>query len=75
MNCVTACVYGGIAIDPRTKKAIKCDLCNGDPACAKACDYGAIKVATVKDDGFQQRSKAVSPAFQKLGIQIEEGQE
>ena len=75
MNCVTACVYGGIAIDPRTKKAIKCDLCNGDPACVKACDYGAISVTTEKAEGFHQRSKAVSSAFQKLGIQIEEGQE
>ena len=75
MNCVTACVFGGIAIDPQTKRAIKCDLCNGDPACVKACEYDAISVTTVKAEGFHQRSEAVSPAFQKLGIQIKEGQE
>jgi carbon-monoxide dehydrogenase iron sulfur subunit len=23
-------------------KPLGCDLCNGDPACAKACKYGAI---------------------------------
>jgi len=73
-NCVTACVYGGIAIDPQSKKAIKCDLCNGDPACVKACDYGAISVSSTKPEGLHQRKKAVSPAFQKTGIQIEEGQ-
>ncbi len=75
MNCVTACIYGGIAIDPRTKKAVKCDLCNGDPACVKACDYGAISVASTKPEGFHQRRKAVSMAYQTLGIQIEEVQE
>ena len=73
-NCVTACVFGGIAIDPRSKKAIKCDLCNGDPACVKACEYGAISVATVKKEGLLQRRKAVSPAIQKLRIQVEEAQ-
>lgn len=73
-NCVTACVYGGIAVDPQSKKAIKCDLCNGNPACVKACDYGAISVTTLKSEGLQQRRKAVSPALQKLGIQVEEAQ-
>jgi Fe-S-cluster-containing hydrogenase component 2 len=73
-NCVTACIYGGIAIDPHTKKAIKCDLCNGDPACVKACDYGAISVASTNREGLGKRKKAVSPAFQRLGFQIEEVQ-
>jgi len=54
MNCVTACIYGGIV---------------------KACDYGAISVASIKPEGLHQRRKAVSPAFQTLGLQIEEVQE
>ncbi|MDF1537499.1 MAG: 4Fe-4S dicluster domain-containing protein [Candidatus Thorarchaeota archaeon] len=54
-NCVAACVYGGITIDPKTKKAIKCDHCSGDPACAKACEYGAITYET--KDGLQVRHK------------------
>ena len=74
MNCVTACIYGGIAIDPQTKKAVKCDLCNGDPACVKACDYGAISVTSIKPEGFHQRKIAVFPAIQKVGIQIKEAQ-
>jgi len=73
-NCVTACTYGGISIDPKSKKAIKCDLCDGDPACAKACDYGAISIATMKKEGLHQRRKAVTPALQKLRIQVEEVQ-
>jgi Fe-S-cluster-containing hydrogenase component 2 len=55
MNCVTACIYGGIEIDPLTKKAAKCNLCWGDPACVKACDYGAIKFIEATTEGLRQR--------------------
>jgi Fe-S-cluster-containing dehydrogenase component len=24
-------------------KVIKCDFCGGDPACVKACNYGALR--------------------------------
>ena len=75
MNCVTACEYGGIGIDPITRKAVKCDLCNGDPACARACQYGAISLSASEAEGAHQRRKGLAPAFQTLGIQIEEGQE
>jgi Fe-S-cluster-containing hydrogenase component 2 len=36
-NCVTACPYGVLTLDPLTGKAIKCDLCDGDPECVKHC--------------------------------------
>ena len=73
MNCVTACVYGGIGIDPVSKKAVKCNLCDGDPACVKACAYGAISVTIAKPEGLHQRRKEATPAFQNLGIKVEEG--
>lgn len=73
MNCVTACVYGGIGMDPITKKATKCDLCGGNPACVKACQYGAISVVTPEPEGLHQRRKAINPAFEILGLIIEEG--
>jgi len=41
---VTACQFGMIRIDPETKQAFKCDLCGGDPQCAKWCPTGAITV-------------------------------
>ncbi|MFX1415741.1 MAG: 4Fe-4S dicluster domain-containing protein [Promethearchaeota archaeon] len=59
MNCVTACIYGGIEIDPLTKKAAKCDLCLGDPACVKACDYGAITFVGATDEGLNQRKQGI----------------
>jgi Fe-S-cluster-containing hydrogenase component 2 len=40
--CIPACPFGGILITPEAS-VIKCDLCNGDPACVKYCFFQAIK--------------------------------
>lgn len=36
-RCVGACPYGIMMLDPVTRKAIKCNLCNGKPACVSVC--------------------------------------
>jgi len=41
-ECAVHCPFGAANIHPATKKAFKCDLCNGDPVCAKRCPTGAI---------------------------------
>jgi Fe-S-cluster-containing dehydrogenase component len=47
-NCVEACPYAAIAIDPIRKVAVKCDLCAGrvevglKPACVSCCPGKAI---------------------------------
>ena len=40
--CVEACPINAVKIDTRTKKAIKCDLCGGDPACVRYCPTKAL---------------------------------
>lgn len=45
--CVIACPFGTVFLKPDTHKAFKCNLCEGDPACAKACPTGAIEFAEV----------------------------
>ena len=70
MNCVSACVYGGIALDPISRKAIKCDHCGGDPACLKACEYGAISY--VKESGVQHRYKDAAILVSSLQIEVGE---
>ncbi len=42
--CVEACPFGAIVLF--NGKAIKCDLCGGDPQCVKQCVPGAIKLVT-----------------------------
>lgn len=44
--CATACPFGNISIEPVTLNVIKCDLCEGDPVCAKFCPTKALEFAT-----------------------------
>lgn len=43
-RCVDACPFGAIFMHPTLNKAIKCDLCNGDPECVKWCPVSALEV-------------------------------
>ncbi|MEM4246418.1 MAG: 4Fe-4S dicluster domain-containing protein, partial [Candidatus Bathyarchaeia archaeon] len=36
-ECVTACPFHVIIVDPKTGDVVKCDLCEGEPRCAKVC--------------------------------------
>ena len=35
--CTIACPFGTVNYNADSGKVIKCDLCGGDPECAKAC--------------------------------------
>ncbi len=45
MACVGACPFGIMAYDPEKKKAIKCDLCEGNPACVQYCPSKVLVLA------------------------------
>jgi len=51
--CMMACVAGVITMPG--KLAIKCDLCGGDPACAKLCDWGALEYGEAEEIGVGKR--------------------
>jgi anaerobic carbon-monoxide dehydrogenase iron sulfur subunit len=42
LKCVKECPFQGINWDSKNKKALKCDLCGGDPVCVKVCDTKAL---------------------------------
>lgn len=42
--CVQYCPIGMVALDPDTQKAVKCELCQGDPLCVKACPTYALEL-------------------------------
>jgi len=44
--CTIACPYGKVKFQPESGKAVKCDLCGGDPACIEACPTSAIGLRT-----------------------------
>ncbi|MBI5967978.1 MAG: 4Fe-4S dicluster domain-containing protein [Deltaproteobacteria bacterium] len=45
MACIGACPYGIMVYDPEKKKALKCDLCGGDPACVQYCPSKVLVLA------------------------------
>ncbi|HBK59494.1 MAG TPA: hypothetical protein DDZ84_01700 [Firmicutes bacterium] len=54
--CFSACPVAGMCLDIHGKPA-KCDLCNGDPECVKACVAGALEY-TEDDAAVRKRRRA-----------------
>ena len=42
-NCARACPFGMVNFIEEDRKARKCDLCGGDPACVKQCPTTALR--------------------------------
>jgi Fe-S-cluster-containing hydrogenase component 2 len=45
--CVGACPFGCSLLDRQHGIVVKCDLCGGDPACAKFCPTKALEYRPV----------------------------
>ena len=41
--CVAVCPFGGISIDHKEQRVVKCDLCQGDPLCVIFCEPRALE--------------------------------
>lgn len=48
--CSEWCPIHMTHIDPDLKTAVKCDLCQGDPACVRACPTGALTIGYTTED-------------------------
>lgn len=57
-TCLIACPHSQITLHPEKNVAIKCDLCGGDPQCARFCPSGAI-VFTGVDQYLMARKRAL----------------
>jgi Fe-S-cluster-containing hydrogenase component 2 len=47
MACIAACPFGCSLLDDQHDLVVKCDLCQGDPACAKFCPTKALEYKPV----------------------------
>lgn len=63
-ECVWACPFGAINLVDGV--AVKCDLCDGDPACAKVCMPGAIKYLEVEGPHMQKKLKSLERRVEAL---------
>lgn len=43
--CTLACTYGGINYDDMSRKAFKCDNCQGKPECVDVCEHGVLQLS------------------------------
>lgn len=68
--CVSACPFGNINYDVKTKRVLKCDLCDGDPACAKACPNAAIEYKYA-DESVLNRKAQYAAKFKKVFEEVE----
>nr|CCE69775.1 TPA: electron transport protein [Pyrococcus abyssi GE5] len=48
-ECVRACPFGAVKLHVRTKVALICDLCGGDPVCIAKCPTNALSLSNLSD--------------------------
>lgn len=73
--CTIACPFGTIYTLPQSDKASKCNLCGGEPACAKACPTEAIEFVEVKKPGdwFEPWAQRVDHHYREALVGSSEG--
>ena len=62
--CVQACPFGNAVYDSITNSIIKCDNCQGEPACAAACPVQAL-VYIEESISTRTRNKAFAQKFKE----------
>ena len=54
--CISACPMGNISFNSEEKKIKKCNLCGGDPMCAKKCPAKAILYVDSSSAGLDRKT-------------------
>jgi len=62
--CTLACPFGAVEFDTPQRRIVKCDMCEGDPECARFCPVKAIEYVE-EGDAARSRKKAVAIEFKK----------
>ena len=64
--CVAICPFGAVGVDTGVRKVYKCDLCDGDPACVKVCDYKAVQFVDVSTANVMKKWEAAERVFELI---------
>ena len=70
--CTFVCPYGAISLDVDKQVMIKCDLCGGEPQCAKYCPKGALVYERSEVVDSLRRENKLKP-FVKFLLKEREG--
>lgn len=66
--CISACPMGNISFNPDQKKIMKCNLCGGDPTCAKKCPFNAIQYVDIAAAGMIKK-QVVAEKFKESFVE------
>lgn len=58
--CIGACPFGIMVYDPEKRKALKCDLCGGNPACVQYCPSKVLVLADHRGSAEIRRRRFAS---------------
>jgi Fe-S-cluster-containing hydrogenase component 2 len=65
-ECINACPFKALHQDPKNKKIIKCDLCDGEIECYKYCPTKAIKILPSDKKSLKFKEKTQKSIFKAL---------
>lgn len=57
-TCVSVCPFGAMNYNGIDGQVAKCDLCDGDPQCARFCDINAIEFVDAGDVSIEKKRDA-----------------
>jgi len=63
--CALYCPFAGAQIDHKKGRVLKCDLCGGNPVCAKFCDPKALQYVKVTTANMMKQ-RAAAEKFSEL---------
>lgn len=63
-TCIAVCPFGAVSFDPVAHKVISCDLCDGDPQCARFCETGAIRYVEASEINKKRQREAAEKLYQ-----------
>jgi Fe-S-cluster-containing dehydrogenase component len=71
-QCIIACPWGSIKLNCVGKEIIKCDNCDGDPACVKVCSAKALTFEEV-EDVVLAKQKGTAARLKEIGKDLAKG--
>ncbi len=67
-QCLVACPFGGIHIDPVDGRTIKCDLCDGYVMCVQFCPRNALLYLEPNELTRRQQKEGIAKAAKYLQV-------
>jgi len=65
--CLQTCPFGAVSYDFMKKELIKCEFCEGDPACVKFCETKALQFVDVSDASVKKKRSLGAQVLMAIG--------